>query len=300
LLRKRAAAADNFPVPHDDRPPPNRRFGEVTVLRRHYLLPPEHGSWIWWIGPLLIGVAAAGAWTTDIAAFAAAAFAAFLLRQPVTILVKIRSGRRPSHDLRPALFWAVIASLTVALAAAALIRSGHARVLVLAVPGVLVFGWHLWLVSRREERGQLGVEVVGAGVLALTAPGAYWVCGGTSAGLPWLLWLLCWLQAAASIVLVYFRLGCRKLQAIPPLRERMRDGSRTLAYNGFNAVLASALALAAAIPELMASAFLLMLLDAIAAVARPPVGLPPTRIGVRQLLASSLFVVLCVIGFLTF
>jgi hypothetical protein len=50
----------------------------------------------------------------------------------------------------------------------------------------------------------------------------------------------------------------------------------------------------------MASAFLLMLLDAIAAVARPPIGQPPTRIGVRQLLASSLFVVLCMIGFLTF
>jgi hypothetical protein len=146
----------------------------------------------------------------------------------------------------------------------------------------------------------MGVEVVGAGVLALTAPGAYWVCGGASAGLPWLLWLLCWLQAAASIVLVYFRLGTRKLEAIPLLRDRLEDGRRALAYNGFNAVLAAVLALATAIPELMASAFLLMLLDAIAAVARPPIGQPPTRIGVRQLLASSLFVVLCMIGFLTF
>jgi hypothetical protein len=249
---------------------------------------------------MLIGVAAAGAWTIDILAFAAAAFAGFLLRQPVTILVKIRSGRRPAHDLRPALVWAIIDSVIVAVAATALVRNGHARVLVLAVPGLLVFAWNLWLVSRREERGQMGVEVVGAGVLALTAPGAYWVCGGASAGLPWLLWLLCWLQAAASIVLVYFRLGTRKLEAIPLLRDRLEDGRRALAYNGFNAVLAAALALAAVIPELMASAFLLMLLDAIAAVARPPIGQPPTRIGVRQLLASSLFVVLCMIGFLTF
>jgi hypothetical protein len=81
---------------------------------------------------MLIGVAAAGAWTTDILAFAAAAFAGFLLRQPVTILVKIRSGRRPAHDLRPALVWAIIDSVIVAVAATAVVRNGHARVLVLA------------------------------------------------------------------------------------------------------------------------------------------------------------------------
>ena len=58
------------------------------------------------------------------------------------------------------------------------------------------------------------------------------------------------------------------------------------------------LALAGDVPVWMASAFLLMLLDAIAGVARPPVGQPPTVIGVRQLVASSLFVLLSVVGFL--
>jgi hypothetical protein len=162
---------------------------------------------------MLIGVAAAGAWTTDILAFAAAAFAGFLLRQPVTILVKIRSGRRPAHDLRPALVWAIIDSVIVAVAATALVRNGHARVLVLAVPGLLVFAWNLWLVSRREERGQMGVEVVGAGVLALTAPGAYWVCGGASAGLPWLLGCAGSRRRPRSCRLL--GLGYRKLEAIP-------------------------------------------------------------------------------------
>jgi len=171
---------------------------------------------------------------------------------------------------------------------------------VLAVPGILVFAWHLWLVARREERGQMGIEIVGAGVLALTSPAAYWVCGGISASLPWLLWLLCWLQSAASIVLVYFRLGFRRQASIPPIDERMRAGRRALMYNGFNALLASGLALAGTIPPIMASAFLLMLLDAIGAVARPPVGQPPARIGIRQLVASSLFVGISAIGFLTF
>jgi hypothetical protein len=114
------------------------------------------------------------------------------------------------------------------------------------------------------------------------------------------LWLLCWLQSAASIVLVTFRLSYRKVPTMPPLQERLLAGRRTLLYHGFNGLLASALALAGVIPGLMASAFLLMLLDAIASVARPPLGQLPTKIGVRQLVASSLFVVLSIGGLLAF
>jgi hypothetical protein len=270
----------------------------VTFFRKQYILPSEHGAWIWWIGPLLIGVAAAGAWSTDVLVLAAAALAAFLVRQPATIAVKVASGRRPARDLSPALLWVAVDLILLAATAAVLVGRGHAQILVLAVPGALVFAWHLWLVYRREERGQMGIEIVGAGVLALAAPAAYWVCGGASTTLPWLLWLLNWLQSAASIVLVTFRLAYRKLPAMPSARERMRDGRRTLLYHGFNGLLAAALALAGEVPHLMASAFLLMLVDAIAAVARPPLGEPPTKIGLRQLVVSSLFVFLSVAGFL--
>jgi len=229
---------------------------------------------------------------------AVAALAGFLLRQPATILVKVSAGRRPSREFRPALTWAAIDLILLGLATAVLIAGGHARILILAVPGLLVFVWQLWLIRRREDRGQMGIEIVGAGVLALAAPAAYWVCGGSSAGLPWLLWLLCWLQSAASIVLVYFSLSYRKLPALPPMRVRTLDGRRALLYHGFNGLLASVLALAGEVPLWMATAFLLMLLDAIAGVARPPVGRPPTAIGVRQLVASALFVLLSVVGFL--
>jgi hypothetical protein len=267
------------------------------MFRRHYILPAEHGAWIWWIGPLLIGWAAAGASTPDIALLAVAALAAFLLRQPAAILVKILAGRRDRREFRPALLWAAIDLGLLAAAVSALVLRGHAILLALAVPGLLIFAWHLWLIGRRAERGQMGVEIVGAGVLALTAPAAYEVAGGAGRSLPWILWLLCWLQSAASIVLVYFRLAYRKRAAMPPIEERLRDGRRALAYNGFNAALASILALAGSVPGLMASGFLLMLLDTLAAVARPPLGQPPTRIGLRQLLTSSLFVALSVIGY---
>jgi hypothetical protein len=272
----------------------------MTLLRKHYIVPSEHGAWIWWIGPLLIGWAAAGVWSADVLLLAVAALAGFLLRQPATILAKIRAGRRDRREFGPAALWSALYLAVLGLATAALVARGHGVILLLAAPGVAVFAWHLWLIGRREERGQMGVEIVGAGVLALAAPAAYWVADGMSRSLPWLLWLLCWLQSAASIVLVYFRLAHRRLEALPSLDERLRDGRRALAYNGFNAVLASALALAGALPPLVASAFLLMLLDTIGAVARPPLGHPPSRIGVRQLAASILFVALCVVGFLTF
>ena len=230
---------------------------------------------------------------------AIAALAGFLVRQPATILIKVRAGRRPSHDVRPSLAWAAVDLILLGSATAGLVAGGHSRILILAAPGLLVFAWHLWLVHRREDRGQMGIEIVGAGVLALAAPAAYWVCGGSSAGLPWLLWLLCWLQSAASIVLVTLRLGYRKRETAPPFRARAREGWRSLLYHGFNGVLAAALALAGWIPVPMAGGFLLMMLDAVDAIARPPIGVPPTRIGLRQLLASGLFVSLSFVGFLS-
>jgi hypothetical protein len=270
----------------------------MTLRHRHYILPAEHGAWIWWIGPLLIGMAAAGRWHPDVLLLAAAALAGFLLRQPATILVKVQSGRRPGGEAPAAFTWLVFDLVLLAAAAVALAMRGRSRILVLAIPGLLIFAWHLWLISRRDERGQMGVEIVGAGALAWAAPAAYADCGGKDTALATVLWLLCWLQSAASIVLVYFRLGYRKLEAIPSHQIRLRDGRRAL-HHGFNAAVASALALAGAIPELMASAFLLMLLDAIAAIARPPLAQPPKKIGMRQLVLSSLFVLLSVLGFLT-
>jgi hypothetical protein len=269
-----------------------------SLFRRHYLLPAEHGSWIWWIGPFLIGSAAAGNRSVDLLVLALAALAAFLLRQPASILVKVRAGRRPRQDLRPAAIWAAIDLAALLAVTAALLALGHGRILVLAVPGALVFAWHLALIARREERGQMGIELAGAGVLALTAPAAYWVAGGGELLLPWLLWSLCWLQAAASIVLVYHRLGGRRQARAATGPRRLRQAWRPLAYHIFNVALAALFWLSRAIPGVMALAFGLMLLDAVDGILRPPLGLPPSRIGVRQLLASALFIALSAAGLL--
>ena len=268
-----------------------------SAWRKIYALPAEHGSWIWWIGPLILGAAAARKVSIDLLLLALAVLLAFLIRQPVSLLVKIFSGRRSRADLPPVFTWISIYAVLLAAAGLALIVLGHARLFLLLLPGLPVFGWHLWLVSRRQERNQRGIEIVGSGVLALAAPGAYWVCGGGSHSLPWILWLLAWLQSAASIVLVYLRLEQRAWESTS-LRSRLRAGTRSIAYYLANVLIALALGAAGLIPWGIPAAFALLLLDAVAGVVRPAMGARPIRIGMRQLFASSAFYLLASIAFL--
>lgn len=268
------------------------------IWRKHYALPSEHGAWIWWIGPLLIGTAAGGEVGSQFVVLALTALVAFLFRQPATIAVKALSGRRDRDELRPALIWSAIYAGMTLVGAALLIGAGQTRIVLLAIPGVLIFSWHLWLVSRRQERQRPGVEVVAAGALALTAPAAYWVSGGTSSAEPWLLWGLTWLQSAASIVHVHIRLEQRRLDEMPEMNARVRLGRRSLLYNSFNQLTSLVLALVGWVPPLVPAAFAVTFFDSLDGVLRPAVAAPPRSIGIRQLVVSSGFVVVMVLAYL--
>lgn len=268
------------------------------LWRRMYFWPSEHGAWIWWLGPFVIGVAAGGHPNLDLFVLFAATLAAFLLRQPATIAVKALSGRRAHADLAPALFWLTAYGLVAGLAVAALVLSGQGRLLWLGIPGVVVFGWHLVLVSRRDERGQTGVELIASGVLALAAPAAYEVSGGGSSIQPWILWGVTWFQSAASIVFIALRLEQRRLQAMPGPRERWAQAWRAIAYAVFNLVSSTALAAFVLVPALVPVAFGLMLVDVLEGALHPPIGLKPASLGIRQLLASTAFVAVASLGYL--
>lgn len=268
------------------------------LLRRRYYLPSEHGSWIWWIGPYFIGIAAAGQWTPQLLTLFIAMLAAFLIRQPLTILVKTYSGRRAKTDRLPALASMGVYSLFALGAFIVLLAAGFGRLVWLLLPGIPVFTWHLILVSKRAERGKPGIEIVGAGVLALAAPASYWVASGASASLAWALWAITWLQSAASIVLVYQRLQERALDASGELSVRVRRAARSFAYHGFNLVIVLLVWWFLELPWMVVLASGLMLWDALDSLRAPALGWKPTRIGLRQLFASSLFVVIVSIGFL--
>jgi hypothetical protein len=71
-----------------------------SLLRRHVALPSDHGSWVFLFSPLLIGLFAGGSWSMATLYLIVAAAAAFLIRQPTTMAVKIHSGRRPLATCR--------------------------------------------------------------------------------------------------------------------------------------------------------------------------------------------------------
>ena len=123
-----------------------------SLFVRHIFLPQDHGSWVFLLSPLIIGLFAGGSWSIASLFLVVAALAAFLIRQPVTIAVKAYSGRRSRLDLTPARFWIAVYAAVGLGALAGLIIMGYGYVLYLAIPGIPVFAWHLYLVSQRSER----------------------------------------------------------------------------------------------------------------------------------------------------
>lgn len=254
---------------------------------RMALLPQEHGAWMMFLAPLLTGLVLGGTWNTDVAVFVVAALAAFFLRQPLTLLVKVRVGRRPRGELVPALVGILLYAGIGGLALGWLVLRGYGFLLYLALPVALVLGWYLSLVTTRQERHQMALDLVAAGLLALSAPAAIWVVRGTYIGRAWWLWVLFWLQSAAATVYIFVRLDQRTWKAVPPLGVRLRHGWRALAYGLFN------LALVALWPGLPSGLWLAYAVQAAeilwGVVVAPAVGQRPTRIGLRQLLVYALF-----------
>ncbi len=267
-----------------------------SYLRRHIALPQDHGAWVFLISPLLIGLFAGSSFTSASVYLIVAAFSAFLIRQPTTIAIKVYSGRRPKRELQPALFWMGVYGLVGGLSVAGLVLLGYAYLLYLAIPGIPVFAWHLYLVSKRAERRQIGIELVGSGVLALAAPAALWVSAGEPLAIGWLLWALVWFQSAASIVYAYLRLEQRGLATLPSTAERLKMAGRALAYSTFNVAAVSIMAVASLVPVLLPLPYALQFLETVRGSLNPAIGMKPTSIGIRQLIVSSLFTILFIVA----
>lgn len=263
-----------------------------NLFLRQVALPSDHGSWVFLLSPLLIGLFAGGRWIPADAFLVVAALAAFLIRQPITMLVKVYSGRRNQRDLPAAWFWVGIYACFGAIGLAGLLTTGYSFIFILALPGIPVFAWHLYLVSKRAERRQIGVEIVASGVLALAAPAGYWLGVGWADPLGWLLFALTWLQSAASIVYAYLRLEQRELKVLPVIKERLQMGRRALTYTTFNICLVLVLGFTERVSLLLTLPFSLQWLESIYGTFQPAIGKRPTSIGIRQLIVSSLFTLL--------
>ncbi|HNK63995.1 MAG TPA: YwiC-like family protein [Anaerolineales bacterium] len=271
----------------------------AQYFKKQTALPQDHGSWVFILSPLIVGIFAGGYFTYTTFYLIAAVMAAFMLRQPLTVAVKSFSGRRPKTDLPAALFWVLVYGLTATAALIGLFTEGFGYLLYLAVPGAPVFAWHLWLVSRRAERKQAGIEVIATGVLALSAPAAYWV--GTQGYDPagWWLWLLTWLQSAASIVYAYLRLEQRDYSpeqaAVMDRRAWWHMGSRANKYTLFNLLLSIGLGFFQFVPTWVFIPFLLQWIETLWGITHPAAGWKPVQIGMRQFIVSTAWTVLFVV-----
>jgi 4-hydroxybenzoate polyprenyltransferase len=267
----------------------------TSYFRKQVFLPQDHGSWVFIFSPLLVGLAAGGRLTWASLSLVIAAIAAFLIRQPITTAVKAYSGRRAKSDLPAARFWMIVYAAVLLVALLGLRRAGFSFLLALAVPGAPVFAWHLWLVSQREERRQVNVEVIATGVLSLAAPAAYWAGIGRYDPVGWWLWVLVWLQTAASIVYAYLRLEQRELPEMPSRRELRQMGWRAFGFTSFNLVLTLALGLSSVLPRFLFIPYLLQCLETLWGIFNPAIKWKPTRIGIRQLTVSTLWTLLFIV-----
>jgi hypothetical protein len=265
------------------------------LFRRAVALPTDHGSWIFLLTPIAIGLYVGGRWTTPSAYLVMAALTGFLLRQPLTIAIKVLSGRRSRADLPAALFWVAVYSAVGLAHVTGLALRGYGYVLYLAIPGVAVFAWHLYLVSRRQERDQLAIELLGSGVLALSATGAYWVGVGRPDAYGWLLWGLAWIQSAASILYVHLRLDQRSAAEDLPWGELVAMARPALALATLNLGFVSALCAANIVPLWLFLPYLVQWLEVLRGTLQPAFALQPKAIGFRQLAVSTLFTLLFIL-----
>jgi len=270
-----------------------------TYFKKQIALPQDHGAWVFILSPLLVGIFAGGEFKYATYALIVAAMSAFMIRQPMTVIVKVISGRRPNTDLVPARFWLLVYGILLALALTVLILNGFGFILYLAIPAAPVFTWHLWLVSQRSERKQASVEVIATGVLALAAPAAYWIGLGEYHPLGWWLWVWTWLQSAASIVYAYLRLEQRTLkQEQVPVKSRSAlwmMGRRAFLYTSFNLCASLLIGWANLIPQLIFIPFLIQWLETLWGITHPSIGWKPIRIGMRQFAVSTLWTILFII-----
>ena len=270
-----------------------------SYFKRQIVFPQDHGSWVFIFSPLMVGLFAGRTFHTPTTYLIVAALSAFLIRQPITIFIKAMSGRRSAADLPAARFCLLVYGIIAAVALLGLIFSGYSYLIYLAIPGAPVFAWHLWLVSKRAERKQLGVEIIATGVLALVAPAAFWVGIGRYDPNGWWFWLFTWLQSAASIVYAYLRLSQRAMSpeqaAATGRAEWWKMGIRALLYTSFNMVLAVGLGISALVPLFIFIPFLVQWLETLWGITHPSVGWKPIQIGMRQLFVSVLWTVLFIV-----
>jgi hypothetical protein len=224
-------------------------------FKKQIALPQDHGSWVFILSPLLIGIFSGGKFSYATFNLIIAAMSAFMIRQPLTVLAKINSGRRPKTDLPAARFWMLSTAVSCPTLTALILE-----VCVYLAYQVHRLAWHCGSSSARVETSQHRSHCRGES----SPPPPYWI-GPKYNPLGWWLWAWTWLQSSASIVYAYLRLEQRELKP-EQVKGQERSalwkmGKRAFLYTSFNLAASLLLGWTDIIPRLIFIPFLLQWLE---------------------------------------
>ena len=178
------------------------------IFRKQLVIPTEHGSWTWFLVPYFVGVLVAQEWNLATALVLIGGMAGFLIRQPATSWMRIRSGRGRKADINLAAGWTIGLSLAAVLSFVGLLFLGRTMLLWLLLPMTIIF--LLYMIASRQRRAtvrSLWMEAAGAVGLAAAAPAAYVAATGTLDGTAWALWGLMAGQNMLGVLYVRLRIA---------------------------------------------------------------------------------------------
>ncbi len=189
---------------------PNSHHILRRMWRKQLILPAEHGSWSWLLVPFAVGAFIGGTLHPVVWLVLGGGFAVFLMRQPATVLYRVRRGRARQSDGLPALVWLLLLGVIAVGSLIGLLNFGRGVLLWLIIPLTAVFGFYL-LGSRRGKAGlrTLWMELAGAVALAGMAPAALIAAEGALSQQAWMLWLLMGLQNGLGAIYVRLRMRIR-------------------------------------------------------------------------------------------
>lgn len=183
-------------------------FHPAELWRKSLIMPAEHGSWAWLLVPFGVGTAVAPTVNLPILLTLLAALSLFLLRQPVTVWLRVRRGKARRADGPLAWVWIMLLMGTAVTCGLILLLSGFTALLWLALPLLLIFVLYLGAARYgRTSLRSLGMEVSGAAALALTAPAAYLAGTGQHGAIAAALWLLLAAQNVLGALYVRMRIA---------------------------------------------------------------------------------------------
>jgi len=265
----------------------------TPIFNKIIALPQDHGSWIFLFTPLILGWLFSSNPNLEMAALTIAAITFFLMRQPISILVKVLSGRRSDKDKKASIFWTILyGAIGMVGLIYLLLRGKQLTIYLLLIPGVVLLAYYLIQITNHNERRQKTFEMVSTGMLAELAPLLLFLDRGTFIIQDLFLWLLLWFQAAASIEYAFGRLNQRNWKEVPDSKVRIQNGMDALVKTGLNLIFVYMLSSRGLVGEYLWLAYLLQFGETILSISWPGINTKPVMIGFRQLGVSIGFLVL--------